>query len=182
MTEYTTRSGNKVSAGNFYRELGRLAADGLVETGVNPPDADARRIPYRIKEKGRHVIDRWLTSPSIDDGDFAIWLLFADRADADARVRVIERREEALWMRSKMLTRLRDDALANRREPRVSYDPLPSVLSRQMKQIAAELDFLSEFRLDFDAWLRVSEVATNRGTRIDAGGAGGRGKRGGSKP
>jgi DNA-binding PadR family transcriptional regulator len=33
MTEYASRSGNKVSARNFYRELPRLVTDGFVETG-----------------------------------------------------------------------------------------------------------------------------------------------------
>jgi methionine synthase II (cobalamin-independent) len=33
MTEYASRSGNKVSAGNFYREFARLVTHGFVETG-----------------------------------------------------------------------------------------------------------------------------------------------------
>ena len=33
MTEYASRSGNKVSAGNFCRELARLVTDSFVETG-----------------------------------------------------------------------------------------------------------------------------------------------------
>jgi DNA-binding PadR family transcriptional regulator len=155
MTEYSSRSGNKVSAGNFYRELARLVADGLVETGVNPPDTDTRRIPYRIEDSGRRAFDDWLASPAMDDGDLGIWLMFADRAGAETRNRVLDRREEELWMRNKALTRLRDDALA-RCATVAGYDPLPSLLSRQMKQIAAEHEFLREFRADFDAWLEKS--------------------------
>jgi hypothetical protein len=55
-----------------------------------------------------------------------------------------------------MLTRLRDDALV-RSATVAGYDPLPSLLSRQMKQVAAELEFLREFRVDFDAWLQRSK-------------------------
>jgi hypothetical protein len=46
MTGYEARSGNHASAGNFYRVLARLAAQGLVSTGTNPATSDARRIPY----------------------------------------------------------------------------------------------------------------------------------------
>ena len=129
MTEYSARSGNKVSAGNFYRELARLVADGLVETGVNPPDTDTRRIPYQIEDSGCRAFDEWLAAPSMDESDLAIWLLFADRANADTRIRVLDRREEELWMRTKMLSRLRDDALV-RCATVADYDPLPSLLSR----------------------------------------------------
>ena len=155
MTEYTARSGNKISAGNFYRELSRLVADGFVETDVNPPDTDTRRIPYRIEPRGCEAFDQWLASPSMDEGDLGIWLMFADRANVETRARVLDRREEELWMRSKALTRRRDDALA-RGTTSGRYDPLPSLLSRQMKQAAAELEFLREFRVDFDAWLHSS--------------------------
>jgi DNA-binding PadR family transcriptional regulator len=178
MTEYAARSGTKVSTGSFYRELARLVADGFVETGVNPPDADTRRIPYRIEESGRQAFDRWLTAPSMDDGDLGIWLMFADLASADARIRVLDRREEELWMRSKALARLRDDALTRPRKVDARYDPLPSLLSRQMKLVAAELEFFREFRLDFETWLRTSERASSRESRVEGDRSGARRKKG----
>jgi DNA-binding PadR family transcriptional regulator len=151
MSEYAARSGSRISAGSFYRELARLASSGLVETGVNPPDADARRIPYRIKDAGRQSFDTWLKAPAFDDGDLTSWMLFANRLTSEARARILERREEELWMRSKALARLRDDAISRDRK-RDRFDPLPVLLSRQIKQLTGELETLQEFRLELDAW------------------------------
>lgn len=94
--------------------------------------------------------------------------MFADRASAETRARVLDRREEDLWMRSKALARLRDDALARPRSGDPRYYPLPSLLSRQMKQVTAELEFLREFRVDFEAWLRTSEPTSSRETPVDS--------------
>jgi DNA-binding PadR family transcriptional regulator len=155
MTGYAARSGNKTSAGSFYRELARLVSDGYLEMDVNPPEADPRRIPYRIEARGRAAFDRWLAAPSMDDADFALWLIFCDVAPPDTRARVLDRREEELWMQSKKLARSRDDALSS--PPTGSaWDPLPRVLSRQMKLVAAELEFLKEFRADFEVWRQVA--------------------------
>jgi DNA-binding PadR family transcriptional regulator len=164
MTEYAVRSGNKASPGNFYRELARLASKGLVETGINPPEADARRIPYRIKESGRRVFDRWLTSPTIDDGDFPTWILFVDQIDAESRIRILDRHEESLWLRSKALARLRDDVVA-RRETTTDrrFDPLPVLLSRQMKLLTSEIESLQELRLEIDACFEPRERSSPPG-------------------
>ena len=104
-----------MSAGSFYRELSRLTSEGLVQTGVNPPEVDARRIPYQITAKGRSEFDQWLTAPSTVNGEFEGWLLFVDRVPPEARDRLIERLQEQLWVRGKTLTRVRDDALEERR-------------------------------------------------------------------
>jgi DNA-binding PadR family transcriptional regulator len=155
MTEYASRSGNRTSAGNFYRELARLASKGLVETGVNPPDADARRIPYRIKQKGQQIFDRWLTAPTIEDGDLPTWVLFANQLDVDARNRILERHEETLWMRSKAVARMRDDLLARRSLDKDDpFDPLPVLLARQIKLLTCEIESLHDLRVEFEEWSR----------------------------
>jgi len=157
MTECRARSGSPVSIGNIYRELARLAGQGLVQTAINPPDADARRIPYHITEKGRLAFDQWLQAPSSQD-DVAHWLLFVDRVPAEIRVRLLDRWQEELWMRGKELARAREDALAKRgRQPPEHYNPLAPLLSRRMKQVAAELEFLKEFRLEFESWLSAQQ-------------------------
>jgi DNA-binding PadR family transcriptional regulator len=154
VTTYRVRSGNKVSPGNFYRELMRLATSGLVQTRVNPPDADTRRIPYQITERGRQEFDRWLEAPTRLDEDLSGWILFADLATPEVRARVLDRYQEDLWMRSKVLTRTREDAL--RDHPQAArgeeYDPLPALVSRQMKQTAAEIEFVEEFRSHVSLW------------------------------
>ena len=155
ITEYKARSGNQVSAGNFYRELARMAGDRLVQTGVNPPDADARRIPYQITEKGRHSFDEWLIGPGRDDGDLSAWLLFVDRVPPEIRDRLLDRWQDDLWLRGKSLSRAREDALLMQqsRHDTVRYNVLASLLSRRLKQVTADLEFLKEFRNDLLSWL-----------------------------
>src|SRR5882757_4326898 len=104
MCEYRARSGTKLSAGNFYRELARLTADSLVQTGVNPPGADARRIPYQIADRGRLSFDRWLAATSTIENELASWLLFIDQVPIDVRGKLLDRAQEELWLRGKKLT------------------------------------------------------------------------------
>jgi len=169
ITEYKVRSGNQVSAGNFYRELARMASERLVQTGVNPPDADARRIPYQITEKGRQSFDEWLLSPARDDGDLSAWLLFIDRVPHETRDRLLDRWQDDLWLKSKALSRSREDALLiqESRRDTVRYHLLASLLSRRLKQVTADLEFLKEFRNDLLAWLAVQKrpAATADGVR-----------------
>ena len=155
ITEYKARSGNQVSAGNFYRELAHLASERLVQTGVNPPDADARRIPYQITERGRQVFDEWVISPSRDDGDLSSWLLFIDRVPHETRDRLLDRWQDDLWLRSKALSRAREDALLvqGTRQEAGRYNPLASLISRRLKQVTADLEFLKEFRNELVTWL-----------------------------
>lgn len=169
ITEYKARSGNQVSAGNFYRELARLASERLVQTGVNPPDADARRIPYQITERGRQLFDEWVISPSRDDGDLSSWLLFIDRVPHETRDRLLDRWQDDLWLRSKTLSRAREDALLVQaaRQEAVRYNPLASLISRRLKQVTADLEFLKEFRSELLTWFaaRQRPSATVEGVR-----------------
>jgi DNA-binding PadR family transcriptional regulator len=165
IVEYRERLGEKLNPGNLYRELARLNAQGLVRVGVNPPGADPRRIPCEITERGRQVFDQWLLSPSSQDGDFPGWLAFADRVPDEVRARVLERREEELWVRGKVLARAREDALAkNVAEQRDQYNPLPVLLSRRLKLVAAELEFIQEFRRECEVGQQASAATEQRGS------------------
>jgi DNA-binding PadR family transcriptional regulator len=155
-TEYGRRSAISVNTGNFYRELQKLAAEALVTTRENPPEADARRIPYQITEQGRREFDEWLTSPCQDQADLSERLLFIDLVPPDARARIFEWWEEELWMRSKALARAREEAL-RLGDSSARLDPLPLLLLRRMKLIAAELEFIKEFRTEYEAWQRRQE-------------------------
>ncbi len=154
MCEYRDRSGTKLSAGNFYRELARLTADALVQTGVNPPGADERRIPYQIAERGRQSFDRWLVAPATVENDLGAWLLFIDQVPNDVRGRLLDRAQEELWLRGKTLTRQREDAMSADvvREKPDAYGVLPVILSRQLKLLTAELEFVKELRQELDEW------------------------------
>jgi DNA-binding PadR family transcriptional regulator len=154
MTAYRVRSGTPASPGNFYRELSRLETHGFVETGVNPPDADARRIPYHITERGRGAFDRWLEAPPLSEGELSGWLLFAGRLSAPDRERILVSWEEQLWLRSQDLSRQHRETLddAKPARPGLEYRSLRVLLSRQLKHVAADLAFLDELRADLKTW------------------------------
>ena len=48
MKAHGERSGLRLSTGSFYRELGRLMAEGLVRSTATPEGEDPRRTPYSI--------------------------------------------------------------------------------------------------------------------------------------
>ncbi len=154
MTAYRVRSGTPASPGNFYRELSRLETHGYVETGVNPPDADARRIPYHVTERGRGAFDRWLEAPPLSEGELSGWLLFAGRLSGADRERILGSWEEQLWLRSQDLSRQHreaaDEEKVAQRGP--EYRSLRVLLSRQLKHVAADLAFLDELRTDIKSW------------------------------
>src|SRR5215813_879044 len=155
MTAFRVRSGGPASPGNFYRELGRLQTHCLVETGLNPPDADARRIPYHITDKGRASFDRWLLSPPMNEGDLSGWLLFIGRVPVRDREHLLDRWQEELWVRSQELARQHRAAVdaAATADPSAAYEPLRVLLSRQLKHLAADLAFLEDLRSDLKTWM-----------------------------
>jgi DNA-binding PadR family transcriptional regulator len=154
MTAYRVRSGTPASPGNFYRELARLETHGYVETGVNPPDADARRIPYHVTERGRGAFDRWLQAPPLTEGELSGWILFAGRLADGERDRVLDSWEEQLWLRSQELSRQQREVLEESKgeRPGGEYRSLRVLLSRQLKHVAADLGFLEELRSDIRTW------------------------------
>jgi DNA-binding PadR family transcriptional regulator len=154
MTGYRVRSGTPASPGNFYRELARLETHGYVETGVNPPDADARRIPYHITERGRGAFDRWLQGPPLTEGELSGWILFAGRLADGERDRVLDSWEEQLWLRSQELSRQQREVTEESKgeRPAGEYRSLRVLLSRQLKHVAADLGFLEELRSDIKTW------------------------------
>jgi DNA-binding PadR family transcriptional regulator len=151
ITSYRVRSGLRTNPGNFYRELAKLVAQGLIEQDVRPRDVDPRRIPYRITVQGRDEFDAWMLEPISGDGGLEAWVLFADMLSSEDRQRVLERRQEELWLLNKTLARSREDMLpAARRETAADYRPAAYVLLRRLKQITAELEFLEELRRELE--------------------------------
>lgn len=139
VVRYRIETGVAVSPGNVYRELARLASQGLVETVTRPADADPRRVPYRITARGREHFDRWVSSPPTCDDEFSDWLLFLEHVPRGARERILERRREDLWMRSRLLARRREDA--HGAAGPVAASMLAALEARRLR---AEMDFLEE--------------------------------------
>ena len=123
ITSYRARSGLRTNPGNFYRELAKLVAQGLIEQDVRPRDADPRRIPYRITEQGRGEFDVWMLEPISGEGGLEAWVLFADMLSTEDRQRVLERRQEELWLLNKSLARSREVSAARRPARRRELSP-----------------------------------------------------------
>lgn len=164
MKEYRDRSGIQLSTGMFYRELQRLARDGFVRITANPEGEDPRRAPYEITEAGGSAFDGWfsgLTRPAVADyeDDLSHRALFIPGADPKAARAVLDRWGEALWIGGKMLERAREAALTQAVPHGDEFSTLSFLLGRRLKHIAADLEFLEEFRSAYDEWMASSHGA-----------------------
>jgi DNA-binding PadR family transcriptional regulator len=147
MREYRAKAGQSVNPGNFYRECNKLLSTALITPDAKPPEADARRIPYRITPGGCRDFDDWLTQPSTLGSNLSTWLIFADMLPASERLRLIGHMQAELWVESKKLTAARERLAARSRPfPSPTYQPAALLALRRIKQIAADLEFLQELR------------------------------------
>jgi len=167
VSAYRVRSAQAMNAGNLYRECSKMVSQGLIAPEENPPDADPRRIPYRITELGRREFDAWLLAPSYPALDG--WVLFAELLEPSDRVRLLTRLQEDLWLENKALVRAREDAMTRaRRAPAASaFQPAAFVLLRRIKRLTAELEFLDELRQELGGIPGGPVAAT--GTTVDRG-------------
>jgi DNA-binding PadR family transcriptional regulator len=146
---YGERSGIDISTGNFYRELQRLVHEGLVRLVHNPPGADPRRTPYQITPTGSALLESWLFDPvELGEGqredEISARALFLTEADAARVSPLVERWEEELWVRGKVLERARDAARAK------GQSVLALLFSRRLKYAAADLEFLTQLRAAYE--------------------------------
>ena len=151
MKEYKEQTGLRLSTGNFYRELQRLALEGLVRNVDNPEGADPRRAPYRITEAGTDAFQAWVTGPdgpAVSDyqDELASRALFIPEADPTVASKVLDRWQQALWIDGKILERQREAALAHSLNGRHGSRTLALLIGRRLKHIAADVEFLEEFR------------------------------------
>src|SRR5690242_13956786 len=105
MKEYRDRAGVQISTGNFYRDLQRLVAGGLVRTVDRALDGDPRRAPYQITDSGRDAFRAWftdltqlaITNPHEDELSARVAFL-GDVDPSDARA-VLAHLQDQLWAR-----------------------------------------------------------------------------------
>jgi DNA-binding PadR family transcriptional regulator len=159
MKAYRERAGVQISTGNFYRELQRLMADGLVRTASNPPGTDPRRAPYEITEAGAAAFDAWMAEPlgagigNHEDG-LSARAVFLSEGNVDAAARALERWQEELWLRGKTLERAREIVLRQQAsDPEHRSEVLALLLARRLKHVAADLEFIEEFRAACNKWV-----------------------------
>jgi DNA-binding PadR family transcriptional regulator len=172
--KYRERSGNRISTGNVYRELQRLVAEGFVRTAANPPGADPRRAPYEITDAGCASFDAWLAESSVagighSEDDLSARILFVSEADPSLARGLLEQWQEELWIRGKVLDRDREaELMQHRGESAQQLDTRSFLLARRLKHVAADLEFLQEFRIAYEQWTAAPVVRSHL-SRIDAG-------------
>jgi DNA-binding PadR family transcriptional regulator len=152
MKEYRASTGQQLSAGNFYRELQRLAHTGLVRSASRSAAEDPRRSPYAITSGGERTFDGWLHAASREltvccDDELSARVLFLDLLPPrDAALLVASWRED-LRLASRRVERTRETALASGRG---SGDPgarvRATLLARRLRHLTADLDFVEELR------------------------------------
>jgi DNA-binding PadR family transcriptional regulator len=146
--ELRSRTGMPVNPGNVYRELAKLVSQGLIDSAENPRDADVRRNPYLITERGCRHFDDWVMAPATQVEELPSWLSFLDRVPPAELQSILERLQERLWLRSKTLTRDREDLLASVRmngsAARSDVAALRSLF--ELRQVTAVLEFVEELR------------------------------------
>jgi DNA-binding PadR family transcriptional regulator len=176
MKAFERRSGLRVSSGNFYRELRRLVIEGLVTT-ASRGDRDERRLAYAISAAGEATFDEWFAlTPSLTGrgpDDLSARTLFFGDTSAAAVARLLEEWERDLWFQSKLLERGRVAAAASAGAGEFAI--LPLLLSRQVRHLTLDVEFLDQVRTAFQQW---SEARKPPATAPAATAARSRGRRG----
>jgi DNA-binding PadR family transcriptional regulator len=151
MKAYRDRSGVRLSIGNVYRELSRLAADQLIVAATNPPDADPRRAPYQITAKGREALAAWLAAPvhtltSAPADPLSHRLAILGDLDPVRAGEFLSELHAELWERGKALERER--AHTSRVGGREAH-ALPTralLLGRRARHLATDIEMVEEMR------------------------------------
>jgi DNA-binding PadR family transcriptional regulator len=151
MKAYRERSGVRLSIGNVYRELSRLAGEGFIVAATNPPGADPRRAPYRITEKGRDALAAWLAAPvhtltSISADPLSHRLAILGDLDPVRAAEFLSELHTELWEQSKTLERER--AATSQRDKR-EMPTLPTrrfLLGRRARHLATDIEMVDEMR------------------------------------
>ena len=166
-----TCSGLMVGSGSFYRELQRLAAEGLVASSPIA-SGDARRAPYEITALGVAALDRWLAqskavaaSPHHDELTTRALLL---DVSADLGRRGLDQcREELMFMRKSIERALGPTVESSRGASAMTR---AMILGRCLKRIAVDLEFVDQLcALDDDRNRARDRSTRNRTGRLGAG-------------
>jgi DNA-binding PadR family transcriptional regulator len=156
MKAFERRSGLKVSSGNFYRELRRLVLEGLVTAGSRGDrKGEERRLAYTISAAGMATFDEWFSlAPTLTGrgpDDLSARTLFFGDSNKAAVARLLEAWERDLWFQSKLLERGRVAAAATAGVDEFAI--LPLLLSREVRHLTLDVEFLHQVRTAFDEWL-----------------------------
>lgn len=157
MKEYANEAGRALSVGNYYRELQRLHAHGLVRPVENPPDADPRRLPYEITALGVSTFDAWLRQSSVrveqPEDEQALRVFFAMRSDVETAASVLAAwRAELVARREHLERKIAESARHD------DFATLPMCVRRRIGHIDAELEFIETVRAAHESCVRTPQA------------------------
>jgi DNA-binding PadR family transcriptional regulator len=136
---YRAVSASGIASGSFYRQLGRMAAGGLIRVTTARPDEDARRLPYRITHHGAGTFDAWLMKPAPDD-DLAMRGLFVGALDVATRQSLLQAWDaHILTVRASIATEQADPQTQPNADP---MSVLPLMRDRHLRMLDAERAFV----------------------------------------
>ncbi len=150
MKEYRDAVGADVGVGSFYREIQRLADEGLVKPASNPVGADPRRIPYEITPRGMAEFDRWLPclmeEPMVERQDEVMLRAFlVSRAGNGAELIARWRAELAVRCEVARLAHEATRRTSKSGDTRDDGRLRILLLARRSQQAAADAAFVEEF-------------------------------------
>ena len=167
MKAHGERSGLRLSTGSFYRELGRLMAEGLVRATATPEGEDPRRTPYSITPAGATTFDQWFRGRPGErhdtDDELAARSLFFPEADPLVARQMLNHWSESLWLRSKVLERERKAALAEVASGgKTGFSTRALLISRRLAHVAADIEFLERLTTAYESWLAANAAPAVR--------------------
>jgi DNA-binding PadR family transcriptional regulator len=172
---YVARGGRPTSGGNFYRELHRLACEGLVRTTKTAPGADARQAPYQITDTGARAFDKWFSSEADVlsarfEEELSTRALFLVDADPPSIRRTIERWRDHLSQRTKTLeVEVESARRVGDGDPKRPCSDRSIFIARSLRHLAADLAFVEDLLLAYGHWF----VRSARGSVARPGAASG---------
>lgn len=172
MKLHRERLGVKLSTGNFYRELARLAVEGLIRASTRIDTSDARQAPYEITAKGADAFDDWfqdartIARQSSED-ELSVRMLFLSTVPREVALDVLAQWESRLWTRAKALEQRRNEALATPAAGGDALPILPIILARRLRHVAADIGLLAELRTAYEQWAALHAPRTAAGARAD---------------
>ncbi len=149
MKDYEARSAMRISSGTFYRELQRLATEGLVRVVDTSPGVDRRRAPYEITDDGIAALEGWLTRPTGNvtgahhDELFARIVLLGYADAASMRRGLGYWREELHLLASKLARSLESDG-AEKFECVGAEQARALMLVRRLEHVRVDLRFIDQ--------------------------------------
>lgn len=162
-------TGVPLNSGNFYRELKRLAGEGLVRpVARRDEEEDPRRMLYAITAAGIAEFDAWFRRvaagpPGSGEDALGLRSLFVAAVEPQDGRRLLDRWRDELWLQSQLLERARNAELARGGKPGTGGFPARAgLLGRRLRHVAADIEYLEEIRRTYETWLSAAG-----GTRAD---------------